>query len=441
MTQPHRRTFASLALPHYRRYALSQAVSLTGTWMQYTGQVWLVLQLTGSGTSLGLTIALQSLPMLLLAPHAGALLDRVDKRRALITVQLVQAALAGVLALVVLSGAVRLWQVYLLAAAFGIGRTVDSTGRQSFVIDLVGPEYLRNAVTLNSVLSNVARAVGPALAGLLTEAAGVGWTFAINAASYLAVVWVLVTLRRMPSAPDRPTRATEPRALRAALAQVRATPELSIPLSMMAVIGTLTYEFQVTLPLLAKFALHTGASGYGEIASAYGVGAIAGGLATAGTEQVGARSTARAAVVFGALVLTAALAPDLPAAVLLVTAVGFSNVLFLAAANTMVLLAAAPAMRGRVMGLWNVAFQGSTALGGVLVGVIGQYVGARWSLGLGGLAAVVAGLLGCGALARTRTDVRAVRDHRHHNHRHQPADSSATTPSGEHPERFPASPG
>ena len=381
---------SSLRVPNYRRYAASQLVSLTGTWMQTTGQVWLVVQLTGSGLSLGLVLASQSLPMLLLAPYAGVLLERLDRRRTLLASQIVLGVLAGVLAALTLAGTVRVWHVYLVAVLTGVARTVDSTGRQAFVADLVGPDRLRNAVTLTSVLNNLARMVGPPIAGVLIAVAGVGWTFVANTASYLVMAAVLATLDTVTASRSVPRRAGQ---LRAGLSYVVTNSALLVPLAMMTVIGTLTYEFQVSLPLLARYALGAGSSGYGLMSAAMGVGAVCGGVATAGFATATSRGAAITAVLLGSALLAVGAAPNLAFALGNLVLTGAVSVVFLALVNTALLVNAAPDMRGRVAGLWNVAFQGSTAIGGPVVGAVAQQWGARGGVLLGGAAAVVTGLL------------------------------------------------
>ena len=242
-----RRTFAALASPNYRRWYAGQGISLVGTWMQTIAQGWLVYTLSGSGTALGLVVALQMVPVLFLAPYAGVIADRVDKRRMIIAVQAVMAVLALALGLLTVTGVVRLWEVFVLAALLGVATAFDNPTRQAFVMELVGPDHVRNAVTLNSVLVNAARAVGPAVAGILIATVGVSICFLVNAGSYLAVIASLLLLDRSALRPSPPA----PRArgqLREGLRYVASTPALAVPLAMMAVIGALAYEFQVVLP-------------------------------------------------------------------------------------------------------------------------------------------------------------------------------------------------
>jgi MFS family permease len=286
-------TFAALSVPNYRRYYGGQAISLIGTWMQMTAQAWLVLSLTHSSTELGVIIALQTLPVLLLAPYGGVLADRVDKRKMMVGLQTAMGVQALILGLLTVTGEVRVWQIGVLAVLLGLNNAFENPSRQSFMLEMVGPDHLRNAVSLNSVLVNVARIVGPAVAGILIATVGEGVCFLVNAASFVAVVASLMTMDLTALTPTEPA----PRAkgqLREGLRYVRDTPGLAIPLLMMAAVGCLTYEFQVTLPVMASRGLHVGADGFGFMTAAMGVGAVIGGLLVAARqdrdEAAGARS-------------------------------------------------------------------------------------------------------------------------------------------------------
>ena len=307
-----RRTFAALANPNYRRWYAGQGISLVGTWMQTIAQGWLVYTLTGSGTQLGLVVALQMVPVLILAPYAGVMADRVDKRRLIIAVQGVMAVLALILGLLTVTGAVRLWEVYVLAAALGIATAFDNPARQAFVMELVGPDHVRNAVTLNSVLVNAARAVGPAVAGILIATVGVSVCFLVNAGSYVAVIASLLLLDRSALRPSIPAPRSRGQ-LREGLRYVASTPALAVPLVMMGVIGALAYEFQVVLPIVARETFGGGAEVYGFLTAAMGAGAVVGGLIVAGSGRTGTRAVITACFGFGVSMLLAAAAPT-PAA-------------------------------------------------------------------------------------------------------------------------------
>ena len=393
------RIFSSLKVRNYRLYFAGQVISLSGTWMQGVAQAWLILDLTGSGTALGLVSSLQFLPVLLFGPVGGVIADRFDKRRLLYGTQVAAASLAAALGVLVATGTVEVWMVYSLAAALGFVYVVDNPARQTFIVEMVGPGDLTNAVSLNSVLVNVARVIGPGLAGVLIITVGLAPCFLINAGSYAAVVIALWLMRAEQLQPaGRTTRA--PGQLRAGFRYVRSTPEVLVPLVMMAVVGTLAYEFQVVLPLLARFTFEGDAGTYGTMSLLMGCGAIIGGLATAGGGRQPATALARTAIWFGSIHLAASFAPTLTIAYLAMVVLGAASIRFLALGNAILQLAAAPEMRGRVMALWGVAFLGSTPIGGPLVGWVGEHIGPRVAMGLGGVATLACGLLAYRALAR-----------------------------------------
>ena len=394
-----RRMFASLRVRNYRLYLGGQAISLSGTWMQSVAQGWLVLELTGSGTAIGLVLALQFLPVLFFGPLGGVVADRFDKRHILFITQAAAAVLATTLGLLVLFDVIRLWMVYLLAAGLGFVNLVDNPTRQTFIFEMVGPEQLTNAVSLHSVLVNVARVLGPAAAGALILTVGIAPCFLINGGSYLAVLIALAALRvaDLRPSPRQPRRRGQ---LREGLRYVRATPALLAPLLMMAVIGTLTYEFQVVLPLLARFTFGGDAGTYSTMTACMGAGAVVGGLLTAAAGRRRPTALALSAVAFGVVQIAAAWAPHLWLALGLLVLVGAASISFLSLGNATLQLASAPEMRGRVMALWAVAFMGSTPVGGPIMGWIGENVGPRWALGLGGMAALLSGVLAYRSLAR-----------------------------------------
>ena len=292
--------------------------------------------------------------------------------------------------------------VFVLAAALGVATAFDNPTRQAFVIELVGEEHVRNAVTLNSVLVNAARAVGPAVAGILIATVGVSVCFLVNSVSYLAVIASLLMLDRSALRPSLPA----PRArgqLREGLRYVASTPALAIPLAMMAVIGALAYEFQVVLPIVARETFGGGAEVYGFLTAAMGVGAVVGGLVVAGSGRTGTRAVIIASFAFGVAILLAAAAPTLPIEIVAMTIVGAASVSFLAVGNSTLQLAARPDMRGRVMSLWAVAFLGTTPIGGPIAGFVSESAGGRAGLLLGGLACILAAAVAAaGALARER---------------------------------------
>jgi MFS family permease len=392
-------TFSSLRIRNYRLYFIGQVISNSGTWMQSVAQAWLVLQLTHSGTALGLVVALQSLPVLLLGPFGGVVADRFPKRRVLIITQSVFGMLALTQGVLVATGAVRLWMVAVIAFAFGVTNAVDNPTRQSFVVEMVGERELKNAVTLFSTLVNLSRIIGPTIAGILITVIGLAPCFILNGLSYGAVV---IMLRIMRGSELRPAlRLANARGqVIAGLRYVWATPVLRDVLIMMALIGTLTYEFQVSLPLLAQGTFHGNAASYAVLSAFFGAGAVIGGLLTASRKATSFRAVVMAALLFGATALASSLMPTLGMAAAGLVATGFCSIVYSASGNTTLQLTSTPEMRGRVMSLWGIAFLGSTTIGGPIIGFIGQNASPRWALAVGGLAALAAGAYGLWALRR-----------------------------------------
>lgn len=391
--------FASLANPNYRRYASGQAISVIGTWMQSVAQSWLVLELTGSGTALGLTVALQTLPVLLLGPYAGVIADRVDKRKLMMILQAMMGVLALVLGVLTLTHVVTLWQVNVLALLLGLNNAFENPARQSFVLEMVGTKDLRNAVSLNSTMVNAGRTIGPAFAGVVIAVGGIGLCFVLNALSFVAVVtslWRLDTSALMPSPPARRAKGQ----LREGVAYVRRTPTLLVPLLMMAVIGCLSYEFQVTLPVLVRHTFHSGSQAYGFVTAAMGVGAVVGGLWTAARGRTGLRAVIIASTGFGLTIALAAVAPTLWLAIVLMLLVGFASVGVMSMGNSTLQLNADPTMRGRVMALWSVAFMGSTPIGGPIAGWCSDYLDGRGGLVLAAVGCFAAAIFGWTMLRR-----------------------------------------
>jgi MFS family permease len=392
-------TFAALSVPNYRRYYGGQSISLIGTWMQMTAQSWLVYTLTHSGAILGVILALQTLPVLVLGPYGGVVADRVDKRRMMIALQSAMGVQALVLGLLTVTGVVRVWEIGVLAAVLGVNNAFENPARQSFMMEMVGPEHLRNAVSLNSVLVNAARSIGPAVGGILIATVGTGVCFLANAVSFVAVVLSLTTL----DATQLATVAPAPRArgqLREGLHYIRSTPTLAVPLVMMAIAGCLTYEFQVSLPVMADRGLRAGATGFGFMTAAMGIGAVIGGLLVAARGKIGLRPLVLSALGFGTALALATVAPDLPLELVALGIAGAGSIAFMSMGNSTLQLNSAPEMRGRVMSLWFVAFQGSTPIGAPLVGLTMAAIGPRAGLGLGATVALLVAFGGALAIRR-----------------------------------------
>jgi MFS family permease len=392
-------TFQALSIPNYRRYISGQSISLIGTWMQMSAQSWLVLTLTKSSTTLGLIVALQTLPILLLGPYGGVIADRTNKLRLMICLQAMMGVQALVLGVLTVTGDVKVWEIGVLAALLGLNNAFENPARQSFMLEMVGTDSLRNAVSLNSVLVNVARSIGPAVAGILIATVGEGVCFLCNAASFVAVIASLLMLDRSALKPSPPA-IRAPGQLREGLDYVKRTPDLAVPLLMMAIAGVIAYEFQVSLPVMAKQGLHAGATGYGFMTAAMGIGAVFGGLLVAARGRTGVRTLSLAAAGFGIALLFAALAPSLAVELIALAFVGWASISFMATGNSTLQLRADPSMRGRVMSLWFVAFQGSTPIGSPIIGWAMATAGARAGLGLGAVACLLVAPLGLLAMRR-----------------------------------------
>ncbi len=384
-------TFSSLQNRNYRLYFIGQGISLVGTWMQTIGQSWLVLELTGSGTALGIVIALQSLPILFLAPLGGVIADRFSKRKLLFMTQTAAGILALTLGVLVATHLVTLWMVYALAAALGLVNAADNPTRQTFIFEMVGRRDLSNAVTLNSTEVSMARIIGPAFAGMLIVGIGIAPCFFINAISYIAVLICLWMMDRRALHRHESPGAEHPFAeLVRGLRYVWHAPILRDLLIMMAIVGTFTYEFQVSLALMAKYTFGGDASAYALLTSAFGIGSVIGGVATAARKKTDPKELFGILVAFGVAMIAASLAPTMTIAVFTMVVVGICSIFLTSLGNSILQLESAPQMRSRVMALWSVAFLGSTPIGGPIVGWIGEHVDPRWGLGVGGLAAFAA---------------------------------------------------
>jgi MFS family permease len=389
LTAAIRHSFNSLEVPNYRRYFAGQLISLSGTWMQTVAAIWVVLSLTDSGVAVGFTTALQFLPMLLFGAWGGLLADRIPKRRLLITTQALMTIPAVGLFAVTATGVVTPWMVYLSVLAFGSLNAIDNPTRQSFVIEMVGPDRVVNAVSLNSVIVQAARIVGPALAGLLIATVGVVPCFGLNALTFVAMIFALWGMdpSRLQAAP---VAARERGAIRAALRYVFRTPELLVPLALMALVGTLGFNFQVVLPLLAKFSFDSGAMTYASLVSAMAVGSIAGALINGHRGRTGPRLIAGGALAFGLSALLAAAMPSLVLEIVVLALLGAAAVTFAATINSTLQLAVSPEMRGRVMALYSVVFLGSTPIGAPLTGWLAQTYDPRVALVLAGAGGLIA---------------------------------------------------
>lgn len=406
VTKPARAMFSSLGVRNYRLFAGGQIVSLTGTWMQMTAQDWLVLNLSGnSGTALGVVTALQFTPVLLLTLWAGALADRLDKRKVLILTQAASMLLALAMGALVVTGHAVLWNVYVFALLLGTVNAFDTPARQSFISEMVGPDRLPNAVALNSATFNSARLLGPAVGGLVIAAIGTGPAFLLNGASYVAVLIGLLAMR--PGELITGTRL--PRARGQVFEGVRfvwGRKDLLLVIAMMSVLGTLGMNFNLTLPLLAKVEFDVGPASFGLLSAAFAGGALVGALIGARrTKRPSARWVLSCAALFGVLECAVAFTPNFAAAAVVLVFVGLVFIAHNNAANARVQLGTPAHLRGRVMALYMLVFLGGTPLGSLIVGPISERYGPRAGLLLGGVAVLAAAITLAVARMRSRRRV------------------------------------
>lgn len=397
------RPFAPLEAPVYRRFFLSQVFARCAVWIQMVAELWLVLRLTGSGVSLGLTTALQFAPMLVLGAWAGLLADRFPKRRILLFAQAWMVLPAATLFVLTATGAVELWMVYLLVLARGFGHAVDNPVRQAFVSEVVEARLVPAAVSLNAAVVSSARMAGPAIAGTLIAAAGVVWCFALAGAAFVVALGALLSLDAGRLRPAKPLP-RGPGQLREGLRHVRSQPALLVPLAAMAVVGTLAFNFPVLLPLMARFTFDAGAATFGALAAAMGAGAVLGSVVNAGRARAPSlRDLGLLALLFGGFTAALVAAPSLPLALAALVGIGAFSAAFAATTNALLQLGAAPAARGRVMAMFSVVYLGSTPLGGPLIGWVAEHAGARAGFAVGAAATLATGLAVLAAAQRAAT--------------------------------------
>lgn len=394
-----RTSFAALRSKNYRRFFVGQVISVSGTWMQTVAEAWLVLQLTGSGLALGIAAGLQALPMLLFGAWGGLLADRLPKRRVLQTTQALAALPPLLLWGLTATGHVELWMLFALILARGCVLAVDNPTRQSFIPEMVGPERVVNAVALNSVLVQIARIAGPAAAAAAIATVGVASCFALNALSYGAMLLALRGMDATALHPAPPARRGAGQ-IREALRVVRGDVALWLPLTQMALVGTIAFNFTTVLPLLAKEDFGGTASTYALLTGVMGAGAIAGALVAGARGRTSPLIVASSSSLFGAAMALVAVAPSLGTALAALVLVGAASVTFTSSTNAALQLAAPPEVRGRVMALYAVVFLGSTPIGAPLIGLVDDAFGARTGLAVGAAAALAAGLASLASLRR-----------------------------------------
>jgi len=386
-------TFRSLRVRNFRLFFGGQLISQIGNWLTLVAQTLLVLKLTDSGVALGLLAAAQFGPVLVIGPFAGLVADRSDKRKLLLVVQALAMVQSFALAALAFSGNPPVAAIYAVALVGGLTVAFDNPARRSFVVDMVPEDDITNAVSLNSALMTGSRVVGPALAGLLITTVGFGWAFLLDGLSYLAVLaglWLMDPAQLRPV----PLTARGKGQVREGLRYARSVPELWIPLMMMAVIGTLAFNFQTVLPLFVTRDLGGSIVTFTLLMSVVSAGSLLGALATARRRTIDIRIVSMAAVAFGVAIGALAVAPNRPAAFAIGLVMGVSSISFMTASTAIVQMRATPSMRGRVLALQSMLFLGSTPIGGPIVGFISQHFGAGYSLALGAVGTLAAGVFG-----------------------------------------------
>ncbi|MCX5392342.1 MFS transporter [Streptomyces sp. NPDC006482] len=382
-------TFSSLRIRNYRLFFTGAIVSNTGTWMARITQDWLVLSLTGSAAAVGITTALQFLPMLLFGLYGGVIADRYPKRRLLLISQAALGLCGLALAVLTLSGSVQVWHVYLIAFLLGMVTVVDNPARQVYVAEMVGPEQLRNAVSLNSANFQTARLVGPAVAGVLIAGVGSGWAFLLNGLSFLAPLACLLLMRT--SELHKVERAPRGKGqLREGLRYVAGRPDLIWPIVLVGFVGTFGFNFPIWLTAFSEEVFHVGAGTYGFLNTLMAAGSLVGALAAARRGSTRLRMLVIAAAVFGVLEIAAALSPAFWLFALLLVPIGMIGLTVNITANSAVQMATDPAMRGRVMSLYMMVFAGGTPIGAPLLGWITDTYGARVGFATGGVISLAA---------------------------------------------------
>ena len=385
------RTFMALAVRNFRVYFLGQLFSFSGTWMQAVGQGWLVLQLGGGGVALGSVIAVQYVPMLLLGTWGGLVVDRSDKRKVLVATNVAASLLALALGILVATHHASIPAVFALAGLLGVVNLFDNPARQAFVIEMVGRGLLPNAVSLNSVLVNGARAVGPAIAAVLIATAGVAACFFVNAATYIAALIAIAVIRGNELRRSQPVARERGQAV-AGLRYVWATPGLRDPLIALAVVGTFAFNFTTSLPLMAKETFHSGAGAYGAMMAAMGLGAIAGGLYIAWRSRPSHHLIGVLGSAFAVTMLAVALSPSRWFAIAALVPMGAFSIAYVSTTNATLQLQSDPQFRGRVMALHAMAFLGSTPIGAPIIGAIAGGLNPRVAVAVGAMMTALATL-------------------------------------------------
>ena len=403
----NRRAFASLRMHrNYRLYFLGQAVSQSGTWIDKVAQAWLVLALTHSAFAVGLLAACQFVPFSVLGLMAGVIVDRLDTWRTVVITQAIRIVLAGTLAGIVLGGVVQVWMVYTLAILTGIVLVLDAPSRQQLTFKMVGRDELPNAVALNSSLFNAARIVGPGIGGLLIAAFGVGAAFAINAASFVAVLagLLLMDTSKFVAFARHEHLPTLFGSLREGVSYARESPHVRLVLTMLVAISTIAMNFNVLLPVLARHTLDAGPGVFGLIAACFGAGALVGGLLSAALSRASWKAIVAGAGGLGVAELVLAPQHSLGPAIVLLFVAGICFTLYTANSNAVLQLRAPDHLRGRVIGFYYFAFNGLAPLGGLLTGWLAATGGTELAFAVAGTVTALVALTALPQLPRMRAE-------------------------------------
>ncbi len=393
-TRNFRETFASLRVRNFRLFWSGQLISVSGTWMQSIGQAWLVVTLTQSPFAVGTVTTLQFLPITLLVLFGGVFADRVPKRSFLVGTQTAAMIQALVLGVLISTGAIRLWQIYLLALALGVTNAFDNPTRQAFVPEMVGRDLVTNAVALNSTLFNAARIVGPAIGGLTIATIGIDGTFYLNAASFIPVIIALMMMRPSELYPVAKGEGRLLQQLGEGIGYAYRTPQIMLILLVMFFVGTFGYNFSTALPLLADLVLHVGSVGFGAMTAVLGVGSLVGALVIAYTRRVGERQLLIAGFLFSMLFVGIGLSPWFALTLPVLVVLGFAAIVFSASANTRLQLLSPGALRGRIMSLYVLLFAGTTPIGALLLGYSAEKLGVQPAVVLFGLVSAFGVIVG-----------------------------------------------
>ncbi|MEX0846276.1 MAG: MFS transporter [Ilumatobacteraceae bacterium] len=391
--------FAAFGNRNFRLFFIGQTISSVGSWAQTLAVTWLVLEITGRSDRLGVAVALQFLPLLVLGAHAGVLADKVDNRRLLLATSVSSGVLALSFGVVVATGHASLWWIYGLTFTLGVVLAVERPTMQAILFQLVGPELLANAVAANVAINSISRLIGPAIAGVLIATVGIEVGFYVNAASYLVVIGALLAMRSSEFVP-RPLVGRAKGALREGLASVRSNPDVARPLIVMTVVGTIALNFQTTFPSMVRFGFGGGAGAVGTVMSVSAIGSILGGIYIAGVVPHATRTLAASLIGFGVALVALSLAPTFWSFVALSVVLGFASASFQSVTTMVLQQATDPSMQGRVMALHQMAVFGTSPVGALLMGWVIQISSPRVPFVLGGLSALLCAAAIAGGVTR-----------------------------------------